>query len=137
MNWKVGDQRTIVRTITQEDIAAFARVSGDDQPLHLDEEFARKSRFGGIVAHGMLSGAIFSALLGKHIPGEGTILKSMGPLKFWAPIRPGERITYVAQIWDINEKGHMELELYALNTDGAVVCSGTAQVVYRPAKAAA
>lgn len=128
--FKVGDSDSITRTITQELIAAFAAVSGDDQPLHLDADFAATSRFGGIVAHGMLSGAIFSALLGKKLPGEGTILLGMN-LTFSKPVRPGDVITYRGEIAAIGEKGRMEIALAAFKENGEQVAAATAGVLYR------
>lgn len=128
--FKVGDSASITRTISQADIAAFAAVSGDDQPLHLDEAFAAQSKFGGIVAHGMLTGAIFSALLGKHLPGEGTILVGMS-LTFTNPVRPGDVVTFSCRITSIAERGRMEISLTAHTASGQMVSAANAIVINR------
>ena len=67
---RVGDVREFTKTVSEQDIADFARVSGDDQPLHLDEAFAARTRFGGRIAHGMLSAGYISALLGTRLRDE-------------------------------------------------------------------
>lgn len=131
MVWQIGDSATTTRVITDSDIVKFADVSGDDQPLHLDPAFAATTRFGGVVAHGMLSGAIFSAVLGKKIPGEGAVLLGMN-LSFHKPVRPGDEITYRAEITDISPKGVMDIRLTAVNAAQEEVASGTTKVLYRP-----
>ena len=69
----IGDFAQIVRTVTQDDIELFAKVSGDVNPSHLDHGYADGTRFHGVVAHGMLGGSLFSTVLGTMLPGAGTI----------------------------------------------------------------
>ncbi len=88
---QVGDTAKIMRKLTRRDIELFAVVSGDVNPAHLDEEYSLKSRFHGVIAHGMLSGAIISAVLGTKLPGPGTIYLEQG-IKFLKPVRPGDSI---------------------------------------------
>lgn len=128
---RVGATASITRTITQADIDAFAEVSGDDQPLHLDPAAAAQSIFGGIVAHGMLSGAIWSAVLGKHIPGPGTILTGWDEMRFVKPVRLGDEVTFHGEIVEIGERGKMKVKLTAVKANGELTAYGTACVVYR------
>ena len=69
----VGDSAAIERTLTAQDIQLFAILSGDVNPQHLDDEFASSTRFHGVIAHGMLGGALISAVLGTRLPGPGTV----------------------------------------------------------------
>ena len=80
------------RTVVEEDIIKFAEVSGDHNPLHLDEAFAASTKFEGRVAHGMLTASFISALLGNQFPGPGCIYRSQ-TLKFKAPVRIGDTVT--------------------------------------------
>lgn len=88
----VGTTAERVRTITDADIRAFAAVSGDDNPVHLDDDYAARSMFKGRVVHGMLAGALISALLGTELPGPGAVYLSQ-KLDFKRPIRPGDEVT--------------------------------------------
>lgn len=90
---RVGDKGRITRTVTQNDINDFARVSGDNNPVHLSAEFARSTQFGGIIAHGMLAVSYISTALGTELPGAGSIFMGMNNLTFTAPVRPGDTIT--------------------------------------------
>ena len=89
---EVGTTAERVRTITDADIHAFAALSGDDNPVHLDDDYAARSIFKGRVAHGMLAGALISALLGTELPGPGAVYLSQR-LDFKRPIRPGDEVT--------------------------------------------
>jgi phosphate acetyltransferase len=92
MGLKVGDGASIVRTITQDDINRFAELTGDTNPVHLDEQFAAKTRFGKPIAHGLWGLSLISALMGTKLPGPGTVWLGQ-TLKFSAPIYPGDTIT--------------------------------------------
>ncbi len=87
----IGDEVRYLRRVTDEDILSFARVSGDDNPLHLDDEFARATRFGGRIAHGMLSASFISTLVGVKLGVPGVIYLSQS-LSFRAPVRPGDEV---------------------------------------------
>ena len=80
------------RTVTEADIVAFAQVSGDTNPVHLDEEYAKGTMFKGRIAHGMLSAAYISTVLGTRLPGPGCIYMSQ-TLKFLAPVRIGDTVS--------------------------------------------
>src|SRR5437588_12119061 len=88
---QIGTRAEYISTITDEDIVRFAEVSGDHNPVHLDEEYAASTAFGGRIAHGMLSAAFVSAVLGNDLPGPGTIYLGQ-TLKFLAPVRIGDTI---------------------------------------------
>ena len=86
---RIGQRARLVRRVTRETIEHFAASTGDVNPAHLDEGYARASRFGGIIAHGMWSGALISAVLGTLLPGPGTIYLEQ-TLKYLKPVRPGD-----------------------------------------------
>ena len=88
----VGRSASVTRTLTQADIELFATVSGDVNPAHLDLEYANASMFHGVIAHGMLSGSLFSTILGTVLPGPGTIYLRQD-LKFRRPVKPGDVVT--------------------------------------------
>ncbi len=87
----VGMTDLYAKTVTDADITLFAGVSGDTNPVHLDEEFAKASRFGGRIAHGMLSASYISTVLGTRLPGPGCIYLGQ-QLKFMNPVRAGDTV---------------------------------------------
>ena len=91
---EVGREAVRVRTVTDADIAGFADVSGDHNPVHLDETFAQTTPFKGRIAHGMLSAAWISALIAGELPGPGTIYLQQS-LSFRRPVRPGDVVDEV------------------------------------------
>lgn len=130
--FEVGDKASLAKTITDEDVRMFAAATGDLNPLHLDEEYAAKSRFGRRVAHGMLSAGMISAVLGTELPGPGTIYLGQ-TLKFLAPVYLGDTVTATVTLAEYNrEKGRMTFQTVCTNQDGAELVSGEAQVLYRP-----
>jgi len=96
----VGQSAESSKTISILDIEAFANVSGDHNPVHLDAEFAATTPFKGVIAHGMLSASFISAILGTTLPGEGTIYMGQN-LKFLAPVRPGDTVRTVVTVKEI------------------------------------
>ena len=125
----VGDSARITRTMTQRDIELFAIVSGDVNPAHLDESYARDSLFHGLIAHGLLGGALISAVLGTKLPGPGTIYLSQD-LKFMKPVRPDDTIdVLVTVVSKDDEKKIVVLDCIAKNQDGKEVIKGTATVI--------
>jgi 3-hydroxybutyryl-CoA dehydratase len=91
----IGKKATYTRTVTEQDIALFAVVSGDVNPLHLDAEFAKGTMFGERIAHGMMTGAIVSAALVMALTGPGAIYRSQS-LRFRRPVKIGDVITVLA-----------------------------------------
>ena len=90
---KVGDTASFTKTVSDEDIVAFARVTGDEQPLHLDDAFAAKTRFKRRVAHGMLSAGLISAALGTRLAPDAVVVYLSQSIRFLRPVFPGDTIT--------------------------------------------
>lgn len=126
---KVGATVSWARTITQADIEAFAVLTGDYNPLHLDETFARNTRFGRPVAHGMLVASLISAVLGQLLPGPGTIYLSQS-LQFLRPVYPGDTVTAIVEVIHIREdKPVVTLATRCINQNGEEVLRGEAVVL--------
>ena len=118
---KVGMSAMFGKTVTEADIVAFAGVSGDTNPIHLHDGFARSTRFGQRIAHGMLSGSLISAVLGTKLPGPGSVYLAQ-TMNFMAPVLIGETITAVATITAIDEKRRrVVLKTQCLNGDKVVI----------------
>jgi len=131
MTMKVGDSAEITKTIEQSDIDAFARVTGDHNPVHVDEEFAKTTRFGRRIAHGMLTASLISAVLANKLPGEGSVYLGQ-TLKFVAPVFPGDEITARVTIREIREdKPILKLETVCVNQRDEIVIRGEATVLKR------
>ncbi len=94
---KLGMQATVSRTITDTDLRNFSGVSGDTNPMHLNEEYAKQTMFGGTIVHGLLSASLISAVIGTKLPGPGVIYLSQ-TLKFLAPVRVGDTVYATATI---------------------------------------
>jgi phosphate acetyltransferase len=124
----VGATAQLVRSITTQDIQAFALVSGDANPAHVDEEYANASRFHGTVAHGMWAGALISSLLGMRFPGPGTIYEGQ-VLHFHLPVRAGDTLTVNVKVTARDESRHrLTIDCVVTNQTGATVVSGEALV---------
>jgi len=129
MKFKTGDTASISKTITDNEIQKFADASGDHNPLHLDDEFAKSARFGRRIAHGMLSASLISAVIANQLPGQGSIYLGQ-TLKFVAPVFPGDTITARVTIISIrDDKPVMKLETVCANQHGEVVIKGEATVL--------
>ena len=125
---KPGMSAMFGKTVTEADIAAFAGVSGDTNPIHLHDGFARTTRFGQRIAHGMLSGAFISTVIGTKLPGPGAVYISQ-TMNFMAPVIIGDTITAVATITAIDEKRRrVTLKTQCLNGE-KVVIDGEATVL--------
>ena len=124
----LGASASIVRTLTQDDILAFALVSGDVNPAHVDAEYANATRFHGTIAHGMWAGALISTLLGTDFPGPGTVYEAQ-MLRFHLPVRAGDTLTIQATVTARDDERHrLTLDCVVTNQAGAVVVSGEAMV---------
>ena len=129
MKFKPGDTASISKTITDDDIQRFADASGDHNPLHLDDEFAKSTRFGRRIAHGMFSASLISAVLANELPGQGSIYLAQ-TLKFVAPVFPGNTITARVTVISIrDDKPVMKLETVCTNQHDEVVIKGEATVL--------
>jgi 3-hydroxybutyryl-CoA dehydratase len=124
----VGARATRTRVISDKDVRLFARVSGDHNPIHLDDEYAIQSAFGGRIAHGLLTASLISALLGMQLPGPGAIYLSQS-LKFMAPVRIGDTLTASVEVVAVRqEKRLVTLRTDCLNQDGVLVLTGEAMI---------
>jgi 3-hydroxybutyryl-CoA dehydratase len=129
MDLKIGDTFSTTREITDELIRQFAELSGDHNPIHLDEEFAKQTRFGRRIAHGMLSGAFISAVLGYEFK-ERKIVYLSQTMKFTAPAYLGDTITTTATVTGIREdKPIVTLETVCRNQNGEMTVKGEAAVM--------
>lgn len=99
----VGMHASFEKTVTEQDVVLFAEVSGDDNPVHLNVEYAAQTRFGQRIAHGMLSAAFISAVLGTKLPGPGAIYIDQ-QISFEAPVHLGDTVTATATVVEINEQ---------------------------------
>ena len=129
MKFNVGDSAEITKTIDQADIDAFAAVTGDHNPVHLDEMFAQQTRFGRRIAHGMLTASLISSVLANKLPGQGSVYLGQ-TLKFVAPVFPGDEVTARVTVRAVREdKPIMTLETICLNQRGETVIRGEATVL--------
>ena len=124
-----GDSFEYTTTVTEEMVGKFAEATGDSNPVHLDEEFARQTIFKTRVAHGMLSAGLISSVLGTRFPGVGTIYLSQ-TLEFKRPVFLGDEITVRLTVLDKDpEKNRLRLETVCLNQKGKEVLTGQAVVM--------
>jgi len=137
----IGDTASVSRTLTLDDIALFAYISGDINPAHLDADYARTDMFHHIIVHGMWTAGLISAVLGTKLPGPGTIYLDQS-LQFRAPVAPGDTITASVTVTErIVEKHRLSLDCLAVNQNNVTVLRGTAIVqaptekISRPAMA--
>ena len=131
MTIKAGDSAEITKTINQTDINAFADVTGDHNPVHVDEAFAQTTRFGRTIAHGMLTASLISAVLASKLPGEGSVYLGQ-TLQFVAPVFPGDQITARVTVKEVREdKPIVKLETVCINQRGELVIRGEATVLSR------
>ncbi len=129
MNLKIGDTATLSKTITDDDIRRYADLIGDHNSVHLDDDFARQTRFGRRIAHGMLSASLISTTIGTKLPGPGTVYLSQ-TFKFVAPVYPGDTVTAQVSITKIREdKPIVTLETVCFNQHGEPVVRGEAVVL--------
>lgn len=129
---KIGDTFRATRLVTDEMIRNFAELSGDHNPIHLDAEFAAKTRFGKRIAHGMLSGAFISAVLGNEFR-ERKIVYLSQTMRFVAPVFIDDTITTTGVVKAIREeKGIVTLETTCRNQNDAVTLTGEAMVMILP-----
>lgn len=130
---KLHDTFSLAKTITDDDVAGFARITGDAQPLHLDDGFAARTRFGRRVAHGMLSAGLVSAVLGTRIAPGWLVVYLSQQLRFRRPVFPGDSVTAVAEVTGVDaEKRIVTLRTDCVNQDGETVVQGEATVLLDP-----
>ncbi|HEX9960275.1 MAG TPA: MaoC family dehydratase [Pyrinomonadaceae bacterium] len=132
MQLKIGDKFSAGKQITDAVVRAFAELSGDYNPIHLDEEFAAKTRFGRRIAHGMISGALISAVLGYELKDRKIVYLSQ-TLKFTAPVFIDDTVTATATVTNIREdKNIVTIETICTNQNGETVVKGEAAIMVLP-----
>jgi len=130
---KLGDKAEFTKAVSDADIVAFAQVTGDNQPLHLDDSYAAKTRFKRRLAHGMLSAGFISAALGTKLTPNATVIYLSQSLQFRRPVFPGDTITARLEVTAIEpEKRFVTCKTECVNQDGQTVLSGEAQVLLDP-----
>ena len=126
----VGQEAEVSKCFTMEDVQQFAILSGDNNPLHVDEEYAKAGRFGGCVVHGILVSGLISNVLGTKLPGEGSIYLEQN-LSFRNPVYVGDMVTARIRVKDIQqEKKLITLETNVYNQKDECVILGTALILY-------
>ncbi|MDO5713325.1 MAG: MaoC family dehydratase [Tissierellia bacterium] len=131
MKLKIGDHYSFQKKVTDEDVKMFAEVSGDKNPLHLDDEYAKTTMFGQRIAHGMIGAGFISAAIGMGLPGLGTTYLDQ-TLSFKKPVFIGEELTAKVEVADIVEKKKFSiatLKTTVTNEAGDIVIEGEAKVI--------
>lgn len=125
---EIGDFVESVNTVTEDDIQMFAKVSGDYNPLHMDEDYAQTTQFEGRIAHGALTASYVSALLGNDLPGPGSIFTGL-ELRFRRPVRIGDEVISRAEVSEKLPRGRRVTLKVSCSVSGKPVISGVAMVV--------
>jgi 3-hydroxybutyryl-CoA dehydratase len=125
---KIGDVAEFSKTVSESDIYLYAGVTGDFNPAHINEDYAKQTFFKTRIAHGMLSAGFISTVIGNKLPGTGTIYVTQN-LSFLAPVRIGDTITANVEVIDImHEKNRARLKTTCFNQEGTQVLNGEAVV---------
>ncbi len=125
---KIGDAAEFAKTVTETDIYLYAGITGDFNPAHVNEAYAKNTFFKSRIAHGMLTAGFISAILANQLPGPGTIYLKQS-LSFLAPVRIGDTITGRVEVVEIiSDKNRIRLKTFCSNQDGVVVLDGEAVV---------
>lgn len=126
---EVGMAAERSKTVTEADVTLFAGLTGDFNPAHVDEEAARRGRFGGRIAHGMLTAGLLSAVLGTRLPGPGCIYVGQ-TLRFTRPVRIGDTVTARVEVAELRpEDRRVILATTCRNQEGETVLEGEAEVM--------
>ena len=125
---EIGMTRILKRKITQNDILLFSKVSGDQNPVHLDKEYAQQTIFGRRIAHGMLTASLISAVIAEQLPGHGTVYLSQ-TLEFMRPVLPGHLVITTVQVNNINYSNRRVTLDCKCKVDEKVVLAGEALVL--------
>lgn len=120
---KVGDVAEFAKTVTETDIYLYAGITGDFNPAHVNEEYAKNTFFKTRIAHGMLTAGFISAIIANQLPGPGTIYLNQN-LSFLAPVHIGDTITGRVEVIELMEKNRVRLKTTCTNQEGVIVLSG-------------
>ena len=124
----VGQRATLRRRVSEADVADFARLTGDMNPIHLDEAYAATTRFGGRIVHGLYTAGLISALLGTRLPGPGAIYIGQ-TLRFLAPVRIGAEVEASVEVVALEPRGRRVRLACRATADGVAVLEGEAEVM--------
>jgi 3-hydroxybutyryl-CoA dehydratase len=127
----VGMRETLMKTVMDSDVVGFARISGDDNPIHLCDVYAAHSRFGQRIAHGLYTASLISAVLGTQLPGPGAVYRSQ-TLNFHAPVKIGDVVTVTVEVVELVAQGRRVRLACEASVDGQVVLDGEAVVSVPP-----
>ncbi len=134
MAFSIGQKASFSKKISEREVATFAQISGDLNPLHLDEAYAKQTRFGARIAHGAFSFALISAALGTELPGPGTVYMSQS-LKFIQPVYFDDTISATVEITALRaDKGIVTLKTECANQRGEKIAEGEAVVFHENVK---
>ena len=134
MKYAIGARAAMSKTITERDVLVFAELSGDKNPVHLDEAYARQTRFGKRIAHGAFSFALISAVLGTELPGPGSVYLGQ-TLKFLRPVYFDDTLTATVEITALRPaKGILTLKTECTNQRGERVAEGEATILHDDAR---
>ena len=126
-DFEVGQHVMLTKTFTEDDVQRFIEITGDMNPLHVDEAFAKETRFHGRVLHGMLTASILSTMVGMLLPGTGAIYRSQ-TLAFLQPVRVGETVTAHFVVRSIDrQRARLTIESWIENGAGERVIEGTCE----------
>jgi 3-hydroxybutyryl-CoA dehydratase len=131
----VGMRESLMKTVMDSDVVGFARLSGDDNPLHLCDVYAADTRFGQRIAHGLYTASLISAVLGTRLPGPGAVYRSQ-TLTFHGPVKIGDVVEVVVEVTELTPKGRIARLSCEARVDGKLVLDGEA-VVSVPGRAKA
>jgi 3-hydroxybutyryl-CoA dehydratase len=124
---RVGMSERYSKQVTAADVAAFAEISGDRNPIHLDEAFAAKTPFGGRIAHGIFTASFVSATIATRLPGQGSIYISQ-TLRFMAPVRIGDTVDTTVEVAELIERGRRCRLKCECRVGDKIVLEGEAEV---------
>lgn len=128
-SFKVGESASFTMKIERQHIDAFSSLTGDDNPVHLDEEYAASTRFKGCIAHGMLTASLISTVLGTRLPGPGAVYIRQN-LSFLAPVYPGDEVTATATVTAFDQKRRrLTMKTACVNQKGTEVLTGEAELL--------
>jgi acyl dehydratase len=128
----IGDTARRSRTVTARDIELFTELTGDRNPVHYDEDVARRSRFGRIIVQGGVTSGLLNAVVAEDLPGPGSVFLET-QWRFLAPVGPGDTITAAVEVLEHRtDKPITTLRTTIINQDGTVVLDGTAVVFQDP-----
>ena len=126
-DFEVGQHASFRKTFTDEDVRRFIEITGDTNPLHVDDEFASQTQFGRRVIHGMLAASLFSTMVGMMLPGTGAIYRAQ-TLRFLLPVHPGDTVTAHFVVRSVDRARHrLEIDAWIENESGQRVIEGTCE----------